>query len=152
MANSSGVPDVQLGHGDLPVAARPWIGSIRGGLLPGPGAALLVPPHLRENAAGVASPGVAQGLRVGADHAAHRHVLAQGRRHHAAAGGARGLGHGVRHHRRRLLRLLHPRGQDRPAGGGGEPVNVAAVHGVDLAAVDLCYVCCITIYPYIRDL
>jgi len=132
MADGAGVrvPDVQLGHGDLPVGRRPRRGGVRGGVVPGPGAALRVPPHLREDAAGVASPGRAQGLRVGAHHAAHRHVLAQGRRHHAAAGGARGLGHGLRHHRRRLLRLLHPPGQGRPTGGGGEPVNAgAAVQG-----------------------
>jgi hypothetical protein len=127
MSGSSGgfhVPDVQLGPGYLPLRPRGRNGGVRGGVLPRPGAALPLPPPVRADAPGLPAAGMAQGLRVGADHSAHSHVLAEGRRRHAAGRGSGGLGDGICHHLWRLLRLLHPPGQDCP-GGGRAPLDEA---------------------------
>jgi hypothetical protein len=127
MSGSSGgshVPDVQLGHGYLPLRPRRRHGGVRGGVLPGPGAALPLPPPVPADAPGLPTAGMDQGLRVGADHSAHSHVLAEGRRRHAAGRGSGGLGNGICHHLWWLLRLLHSPGQDCP-GGGRAPLDEA---------------------------
>lgn len=128
MVDSAGihVPDVQLRNGDLPFRGRPGIGCICSRILPGSGAALPVPPFVREGAAGLSSARVAEGLRLGTDHVADGHVLAQGRRHNAAPGGGSGVGDGLCHNRWWLLRLLRPPGQTCP-GGASEHLDVVDV-------------------------
>jgi hypothetical protein len=107
----SGLYFVRFGHGHLPVQRGRRSGRLRGVLLHRPGAAVLLPPLVRERRARLAGEGTTQGGRVGADHPPDHRFFLQGGGNHARAGADPRVGNGRGDRARRILCLLPAQGR-----------------------------------------